>query len=67
MSLYPIVAEQDMIDLAKLAEKQKTHRAIKYTNRISQQTHDKKIGRAFEIHNEKIGRGRQMYGKKTKN
>ena len=43
MSIYSIVTEQDLINLRKLAEQQKNQCAIKIENRISKQTHDRKL------------------------
>ena len=40
MSIYANVTEQDLINLPKLAEKQKNQRAPKIKNRILKRTHD---------------------------
>ena len=40
MSIYPVVTEQDLINLRKLAEQQKDQRALKNQNRILKQTQD---------------------------
>ena len=45
MSIYSNVTEQDLENLRKLAQQQKNQRAQKIKNRISKQTHDKKISR----------------------
>ena len=42
MSIYPNVTEQDLINLPKLAEKQKNQPAPKIINRILKGTHDVK-------------------------
>ena len=43
MSIYSIVTEEDMINLRKLAEKQKDQRVLKIKNKILKQTHDIKL------------------------
>ena len=40
MSIFSNVTEQDLINLRKIAEQQKTQRALKIENRILEQTHD---------------------------
>ena len=45
---YPNVAEKDMINLAKLAEQQKSQRAEEVKNGSSKQKHDKIIAESFE-------------------
>ena len=47
MSIYSNVTEQDMINLRKLAEKQKDQRALKIKNRILKQTHDHKLAESL--------------------
>ena len=47
MSIYSNVTEQDMINLRKLAEQQKSQRALKIKNRISKQTHDIKLAESL--------------------
>ena len=47
MSIYPNVMEQDLINLLKLAEQQKKHRAPKIKDRISKQTHYLKLAQSF--------------------
>ena len=47
MSIYSNVTEQDLINLRKLAEKQKEERAIEVKNRILKQTHDKKLAESL--------------------
>ena len=43
MSIYLNVTDQDLINLRKLAEQQKNHRALKIKNKISKQTHNLKL------------------------
>ena len=43
MSIYSNVTEQDLINLRKLAEQQKEHRALKIKNKILKETHDVKL------------------------
>ena len=43
MGIYSNVTEQDLINLRKLAERQKNQRAKKIKNRILKQTHDVKL------------------------
>ena len=40
MSIHSNVTEQDLINLRKLAEQQKTQRDLKIKNRVLKQTHD---------------------------
>ena len=47
MSIYSNVTEQDLINLRKLAEKQKNQRADKIKNRILKQTHDIKLAESL--------------------
>ena len=47
MSIYSNVTEQGLINLRKLAEKQKEQRALKIKNRILKETHDKKIAESL--------------------
>ena len=47
MSIYSNVTEQDLINVRKLAEKQKNQRAIKIKNRILEKTHDKKLAESL--------------------
>ena len=47
MSIYSNVAEEDMVNLRKLAEQQKNQRALKIKNRILKQTHDKKLAESL--------------------
>ena len=47
MSIYSNVTEQDMINLRKLAEQQKSQRALKIKNRILKQTHDVKLAESL--------------------
>ena len=47
MSIYSNVTEQDMINLRKLAEQQKSQRAEKIKNRILKQTHDVKLSESL--------------------
>ena len=47
MSINSNVTEQDLINLGKLAERQKAQRAPIYKNRILKQTHDIKLEKVF--------------------
>ena len=47
MSIYSNVTEQDLINLRKLANKQKNQRAEKIKNRIWKETHDKKLAESL--------------------
>ena len=47
MSIYSNVTEQDTINLRKLAEQQKSQRALKIKNRILKQTHDGKLAESL--------------------
>ena len=47
MSIYSNVIEQDLINLRKLAEQQKIHRARKIKNGILKRTHDKKLAESL--------------------
>ena len=47
MSIYSNVTEQDLINLRKLAEKQKEQRALKIKNRIFKETHDIKLAESL--------------------
>ena len=47
MSIYSNITEQDMINLRKLAEQQKSERALKIKNRILKQTHDIKLAESL--------------------
>ena len=47
MSIYSNVTEQDLINLRKLAQQQKGQRALKIRNKISKQTHDKKLAESL--------------------
>ena len=47
MSIYSNVTEQDMINLRKLAEQQRSQRALKIRNRILKQTHDIKLAESL--------------------
>ena len=49
MSIYSNVAEQDLINLRKLAEQQKNQRAEKLKNRILKQTHDAKLANPYHL------------------
>ena len=55
MSSHPNVTKEEMINLAKLAEQQKTQRTIKTKNKILEQTHDKKLDESFIPITEKLG------------
>ena len=47
MSIYSNVTEQDLNILGKLAEQQKNQRAPRIKNRISKQTHDRKLAESL--------------------
>ena len=47
MSIYSNVTEQDLINLHKIAEQQKTQRAEKIKNRIIEKTHDKNLAESL--------------------
>ena len=47
MSIYSNDTEQDLINLRRLAEKQKNQRVKKIKNRILKQTHDIKLLKVF--------------------
>ena len=51
MSIYYNVTEQDLINLRKLAEQQKSQRAIKIKNRILRTNSCYKISRKYFPHN----------------
>ena len=57
MRIYPILTEQDLINVGKIAEQQKNQRAIKNEN--LKQTHDKKMSRNLQSHNWKINKGQK--------
>ena len=54
MSIYPIVSEQDLKNLRKLAEQQKNQRAPKIKNRILKQTYDGKIAESLSPMTKKL-------------
>ena len=54
MSVYSNVTEQDLINLRKLAEQQKTQRALKIKNRILKQTHYIKLAESLSPITEKL-------------
>ena len=54
MSIYPNVAEKDLINSRKLAEQQTTQRAEKMKNRIKKQTHDVKLAGSLSPISKKI-------------
>ena len=47
MSLFSNVTEKDLINLRKLADKQKEQRAPEIKNRILKQTHGVKLAESF--------------------
>ena len=47
MSIYPKVTKLDLINIRKLAEQQKNHRAEKIKNLILKQTHDIKLAESL--------------------
>ena len=54
MSIYPNAPEQDLINLRKLAEQQKSQRAPKIENRILKQTHDIKVAESLSPKTKKL-------------
>ena len=54
MSIYPIVTEQDLIILRKIAEQMKKTLALAIENRVSKQTHDGKLAGSLSPITEKI-------------
>ena len=54
MSIYSNVTEQDLINLRKLAERQKNQRALKIKNRLLKQTHDIKLAENFSPITKKV-------------
>ena len=63
MSIYSNVTEQDMINLRKLAEQQKSQRTLKIKNRILKQTHDIKLAASLSPITKKI----DTFNENTKN
>ena len=55
MSSHPNVTKEEMINLAKLAEQQKTQRTIKTKNKTLEQTQDKKLDESFKLITKKLG------------
>ena len=49
MSIYPNVTEQDLINLAKVAEQQKDPGACKYKRKKSEQSWYTKLAESIEI------------------
>ena len=54
MSVYSNVTEQNLINLRKLAEQQKSQRALKIKNRILKQTHDIELAESLSPITEKL-------------
>ena len=54
MSIYSNITEKDLINLRKLAEQQKSQRALKIKNRILKQTHDIKIAESLSTITKKL-------------
>ena len=54
MNIYSNVTEQDMINLRKLAEPQKSQRALKTKNRTLKQTHHVKLAESLSPITKKI-------------
>ena len=54
MSIYPNVSQQDLVNFRKLLEQQKIQRALKIKNRISKQTHDKKLAESLSPITKKV-------------
>ena len=59
MSIYSNVTEQDMINLRKLAEQQKSQRALKIKNRILKQTNDIKLAESLSPITKKLDQVKQ--------
>ena len=54
MSIYSNVAEQDLINLRKLAAQQNEQRSLKIKNRILKQTHDIKLAESLSPFTKKL-------------
>ena len=54
MSIYSDVTERDLINLRKLAQQQKEHRALKIKNRILKETHDIKLAESLSPITDKL-------------
>ena len=54
ISIYSNVTEEDLINLGKLTEQQKTQRALKIKNRILEQTHEIKLAESLSPITEKL-------------
>ena len=54
MSIYSNVTEEDLNNLRKLADLQKTQRALNFKNRILKQTHDIKLAESFSPISKKL-------------
>ena len=65
MSIYSNVTEQDMINLHKLAEQQKSQRAHKIKNRILKQTHDIKLAESLSPITKKLDEVKESTQKKV--
>ena len=64
MSFSPKVTEQDLIELGKLAEQQKSQRAVKIENKFLKQTHHKILAEYFESitkKSEEVGKNKETY------
>ena len=64
MSIYSEVAEQDLINLRKLAQPQKNQRPLKTKNRILKRTHDIKLAESLKPITKKleVNEGTQKLG-----
>ena len=63
MSIYSNVTEQDLINLRKLAEQQKSQRAEKIKNRKLKQTHDIKLAENLSPVTEKLDEVKKIYSR----
>ena len=54
MSIYSNVTEQELIILHKLAQQQKTRRALEFENRIFKQPHDTKLAESLSPNTKKL-------------
>ena len=63
MSSYPHVTEQDLINLGKIAEQQKSQRVIKNGKKLWKQTLDKTSAESLAAKSKKLKKSRQIYWK----
>ena len=66
MSIYSNVTEQDLNNLRKLAEQQKSQRLLKFKNRILEQTHVKKLAESLSPITKKIDEVKETAEKKRR-